>query len=280
MGPPVFVVGCPRSGTTLVRRMLNAHPNLSVGPETLFLSVLQNIEKQRWHQLSQFGITQAQWQSHIRELFSWVHSQRAEREGKARWVDKTPGYAVILDYVDQLYPDCQVIHLLRDPHDVVDSWRRRVGPVKAREAVKAWPQHVRAAHVFRDKHSPERFTEIRYEDLVASPKDVMSDLIAWLGEPWDEAILDLPRSSKSDEPGAEALQKRWKKWLGSPEDEKDIGKAPPPPWKRDERTRSSTQISTSSVGVGKRGSNRIRNAPYFLELDLICRDLMRELGYA
>ena len=80
------------------------------------MSVLLDIENQRWNQLSLFGITQAQWHSQIRELFSWVHTQRAEREGKSRWVDKTPGYALILDFIDELYPDCQVIHLLRDPH--------------------------------------------------------------------------------------------------------------------------------------------------------------------
>lgn len=259
--------------------MLNAHPNLSCGPETLFLSVLLDIENQRWNQLSLFGITQAQWHSQIRELFSWVHTQRAEREGKSRWVDKTPGYALILDFIDELYPDCQVIHLLRDPHDVIDSWRRRLGPVKSRQAVKAWPSHVRAARAFRDKHPSDRFTEVRYEELVASPKDVMSALLSWLGEPWDEAILDLPRASKSDEPGAEALQRRWEEWLGKPKGE-SLGKASPPRWKRDERTRSSTHISTSSIGVGKRGSNRLLNAPYFLELDLTCRDLVRELGYA
>lgn len=277
MGPPVFIVGCPRSGTTLLRRMVNAHPNLSAGPETHFLIVLKNIEVLRWNQLSLFGITQAQWHSHVRELFSWVHSQRAEREGKSRWVDKTPGYALILDFIDELYPDSQIIHLLRDPHDVVDSWRRRVGPVKAREAVKAWPEHVRAARAFRDKHSPDRFTEIRYEELVANPKDVMSALLSWLGEPWDEAILDLPRARR-DEPDAEGLQQRFEKWLGNPEEE-TVGTARAPFWKRDERTRSSTQISTTSIGVGRRGSNRIRNAPYFLELDLTCRDLMRESGY-
>ena len=86
-------------------------------------------------QLARFGLTQEQWREHVKELFVWVHEQYAERQGKPRWADKTPGYALILDYVDSLFPDCQVIHVIRDPRDVLDSWVRRWGFAQGRYAV-------------------------------------------------------------------------------------------------------------------------------------------------
>jgi hypothetical protein len=277
MGPPVFVVGCPRSGTTLLRKLLDGHPDLSSGPETHFLVKLMEIEQNWWSQLSLYGLTQEEWRSHVTDFFSWVHEQRALRNGKSRWIDKTPGYALILDFIDELYPDCQVIHIVRDPHDVIDSWRRRVGNLKGRHAVRAWPEHVQAARAFRDKHPADRYTEIRYEELVSTPKDVMSGVLSFLGEPWDERVIDPPDSGKAERKESDAMKRRRAKWLGITEAE-----APPAStkvWAPEQRAKPSG-ISTSSVGVGMRGMNRLVNAPFFLELDLTCKDLVRELGYA
>lgn len=257
--------------------MINNHPNLSSGPETLFLSTLLNIERSQWYHLAQYGLTQSEWQSHIRDLFSSVHNRRAESEGKSRWVDKTPGYALILDFIDELYPDCQVIHVVRDPHDVIDSWRRRLGVVKAHRAVKAWPRHVLAARAFRDKQPPNRFTEIRYEDVVMDPKGVMSSLLSWLGEPWDETILDLSQSSQSGSSIPDMRQQLWQRWLGNPVGL--VGPASKPRWKPVESARNSSEVSTGSVGTGRHGVNRLINAPYFLELDLRAHALVREFGY-
>jgi Sulfotransferase family len=280
---PIFVVGCPRSGTTLIRAMLDRHPNLSCGPETLLLDAFAHLEKRRWQQLRHFGIDREQWRMQVRDLFTWVHSQRAEREGKGRWVDKTPGYALILDFIDDLYPDCQVVHVVRDPHDVIDSWRRRLGPIAARGAVTKWPQHVRAARSFRDSHPADRFTEIRYEDLVSEPRKVMEPLLDWLHEPWNDEIIDLsrPRAKRANPQPRTA---RWSTWIGSDSDDDEAAGTTPPPT-RWQKGRSSSHrpagrtISTDSVGAGRRGASRLINAPYFLELHVRSKDLLRELGY-
>jgi len=278
---PVFVVGCPRSGTTLVRQMLDHHPNLSCGPETLLLDTFAQLENRRWRQLRQFGVDREQWRSQIRDLFTWVHAQRADRYGKGRWVDKTPGYALILDFIDDLYPDCQVVHIMRDPHDVIDSWRRRLGPVAARQAVTKWPQHIRAARDFRDSHPSDRFTEIRYEDLVSEPRKVMESLLCWLHEPWDEDVISLSRNgSRQSRPKRPAGG--WQKWIGSDSDEDTGGdeEPPPTPWQKMRSPRKSRTISTGSVGAGRRGARRLINAPYFLELHIRSNDLLDELGYS
>lgn len=115
----------------------------------------------------------SQRRANIRDLFSSVQEQRARVKNKTRWADKTPANALIPDFIDDLYPDCQVVHVTRDPLDVIDFWRRRVGSLKARQGVHVWPKRVTAAGAFGDAHSGDRYTEIRYENLVAQPEKVM-----------------------------------------------------------------------------------------------------------
>ncbi|MGO9344625.1 MAG: sulfotransferase family protein [Acidimicrobiales bacterium] len=277
MDRPIFVVGCPRSGTTLVRTILNTHPNLSSGPETHFLASLAEIERSGWHQLWLYGFTQEEWHSQVRDLFTRVHTQLAEREGKPRWVDKTPGYALILDYIDQLYPDCQVIHVIRNPRDVIDSWRRRWGFKRAGHAVGTWSQHVRAARAFGDRHSADRYKEIRYEELVSTPKEVLVELLSWLHEPWDDDVLDLtrPTSLRTKRRNAGGMKERRDEWLG-----KSVRTEPVLENEQARTGKKRSEIMSSSVGVGIRGQSRILNVPYFVQLELTCRDLVKELGYA
>jgi hypothetical protein len=211
--------------------------------------------------------------------------------GKVRWADKTPAYALILDFIDDLYPDCQVIHVIRDPLDVIDSWRRRVGNLQARQVVRSWPEHIRAARAFRDTHSADRYTEIRYEDLVAQPKEVMSPVVTWLGEPWHEGVLHLPprKRARPLEPD-ERMRRQKARWLGNPieEDSSESGisdsggashDAPDTQNRWSFKTKDPNTIVSTSVGVGSRGRNLLVNAPYLIQLERVAGPLVRELGY-
>lgn len=279
MSRPVFIVGCPRSGTTLLRQLLRAHPNLSCGPETHFLENMASLEEKRWKELARFGLSKSEWHMRVRDLFTWVHEHYAEEHGKIRWIDKTPGYALILDYIDQLYPDCQVIHVVRNPRDVIDSWRRRWGLSQAWAATWKWPQHVRAARAFRESHSEDRYIEVRYEDLVKDPREVVQKLISWLDEPWDEAVL-APRPRQVNK----GRQEKVRQWNEDPSLEHG-GDLLLPKGKESKPRTGSTHAAkqtpfSSSVGVGSRGSNRLVNAPFYLWLDFRAGDLVREMGYA
>jgi Sulfotransferase family len=291
MERPIFVVGCPRSGTTLVNRMLDQHSSISCGSESFVLERLYQIEKRTWVELQHLGVTQVQWRNHVRDLFSWIHEQRAESKGKGRWADKTPTYALILDYIDDLYPDCQVLHVIRDPRDVIDSWRRRVGTLAAREAVRAWPTHVEAARAFGRGKSPERYFEIRYEELVVQPEKVMSSVISWLGEPWEGQILQLPPRKRSKPQTPEQRERRKRaRWLGQPVEEPQIqtqqdpqaevrsSDAPSDPRRWAIQAPPATIVATS-VGTGSRGTNFLINAPFLLELERVAGPLVGELGY-
>lgn len=195
--PPIFLVGCPRSGTTMLRQILDSHPAISCGPETRFLWGMRGIEERNWSSLAGFGLTIDEWHDEVRRLFESLHRRYAQSQGKTRWADKSPDYALMLDYIETLYPDCQVIHAVRDPHDVVQSWIDFYGTRSVRRAADSWVRYVRAAHEFARSHPEHRALEVRYEDLVGDPEQTLRKLFAWLGEPWEEKVLEFDRRSHS-----------------------------------------------------------------------------------
>ena len=225
--PPIFVVGCPRSGTTLLRVILDSHPSISCGPESRFLYGMRGIEERNWSTLVGFGLSLDEWHANVRSLFEAFHRRYADHQGKARWADKSPDYALMLDYVDTLYPRSQIVHIVRDPRDVIDAWRRFYGVKSVPRAARAWVRYVRSAHEFAVNHPADRVLELRYEDLVRQPEETLRALFAWLGEPWDDEVLHF-----ADRPhrfGAEPLRHDGK-------------------WKED-----NTEVRTTSIGVGHRG---------------------------
>jgi hypothetical protein len=195
--PPIFVVGCPRSGTTMLRQILDSHPAISCGPETRFLWGMRGIEERNWSSLAGFGLTLDEWHDKVRELFESLHGNYARSQGKTRWADKSPDYALMLDYVEALYPQCQVVHLVRDPNDVVQSWIRFYGVRSVRRAAQSWVRYVRAAHDYARTHPADRALEIRYEDVVGNPERSLQELFTWLGEPWTPEVLDFDQHAHS-----------------------------------------------------------------------------------
>jgi hypothetical protein len=194
--PPIFIVGCQRSGTTLLRLILDAHPNISCGPETLFLvDFAERLTGERhWQHLAQFGFPRDYWQEKVAGLFDAVQSDYARRRGKARWADKTARYAVHLDQIDLLFPTCQVVHIIRDGRDVVASHRDRWGYLSALKAVRKWPWYVRAARRAGARLAAQgRYHEVRYENLVTDPEPTLRELLGFLGEPWDDTVLEHDR---------------------------------------------------------------------------------------
>lgn len=213
---PIFIVGCPRSGTTLMRAMLDSHPRIACGPETLFLQDLVRMDAEHWHRLQRFGVDRQTWRHHHREMLVWLHTEYARHFDKPRWADKSPGYALILDEIDELFPDAQVLHVIRDGRDVVASWTTRWGARSVRAAIAAWPRHILSARRWGGQQSEDRYREVRYEQLVADPRQVLSEILEWLGEPWDDAVLRFgetrhhlgEREFKADERSDEARFRR------------------------------------------------------------------------
>lgn len=209
---PVFVGACPRSGTTLVRVMLDAHPDLAIPGETRIL-VDGYRARGRWGNLED--------PANRRRVARWVVDREvsrhkrlnpdtdelvermiaapptigavlsagfhlyAERQGKARWGDKRPSLVLNLDAVFAMFPDAQFVNVVRDPRAAVASIRRvgrqqGWGRSDLAGAVDTWERSLRAADRWRRRLRPDQFHELRYEDLVADPEAALERLVAFL----------------------------------------------------------------------------------------------------
>lgn len=215
-----FIVGLPRSGTTLLATMLNAHSELCVPPETHYFS------EPRWAWLRAraprdaqaclrfmdrllnspafraFGFNVEERTQIIGEacagpighgrILHTVLGTYASRAGKTRWVEKTPRHLEARDRIRAALPEARFLHLVRDPRDVLLSLRRV--PWNRRTAGGHYRRWRRAARAF---DSDPCCLELRYEDLLGRPRRTLATTLDFLGLPWEEAVL---------QPGAVARQ--------------------------------------------------------------------------
>lgn len=215
---PIFIVGCPRSGTTLLQLMLHAHPAIAIPPENRFLlemydnreqfgdlrergnrrKVAQFIVRRRRSKLRDFGLDPDQTLRRIvREAptvgaaAEVVFRSYAERFGKRRWGDKRPAYIQRLDVVLRLFPDAQIIHIVRDGRDCVSSLKRMPWwEGGSMSAIRIWRAAIIKGRRARARLPEHAYIEVRYEDLVTNPDVELRRLCAFLDEDFDEAMLE------------------------------------------------------------------------------------------
>lgn len=187
---PIFLVGCQRSGTTMLRLVLDSHSRISCGPETRFLTSMERIVGSDWERLSRFGFERDDWLRRIADFFGGIHDDYARGRGKARWADKTPLYAMALPFVTEVFPDAQIVHVIRDGRDVVVSHRKRFGYWSAVKCVVKWPRYIHTARAAGRRMPPDRYYELRYEEAVREPEKALRGLFEFLGEPWEPGVLD------------------------------------------------------------------------------------------
>jgi hypothetical protein len=191
---PIFVIGCHRSGTTLLRRILNAHPHIACPPETFFL----------FHFLDFLGestsrtglgsmVGEGQVDDAIRGAAFQFHEAFRVGEGKPRWADKTPSYLSRLPDLRRLAPEgTQYVAILRDPFDICYSIYNRNWFIErhSTDILENTLIFLRRAlgelHAFVESGVPY---VLRYEDMVSDPESRLRPLCDFLGEPWDDALL-------------------------------------------------------------------------------------------
>src|SRR3954469_12694891 len=88
---PIFIVGCGRSGTTLLRLMLDSHPQIAAGEETKFLTALEQILGEHWRLLQTYGFNRAWWLERMRAFYGGFMAEYAARRGERRWGGKDAG---------------------------------------------------------------------------------------------------------------------------------------------------------------------------------------------
>jgi hypothetical protein len=220
---PILIVGCPRSGTTLVRDLLRSHPRVTFPLESRWIPALYRAhgdpvdataarraardllgtwEISTWG----LGLTPRELEHHrsFAGLVSQLYETWAVREGKPRWGDKTPLYILELEVMLHLFPDAQVINLVRDGRDVALSLLAQPwGPSNVRTAAMMWRRAMRAGRRASGWVPHGQFLEVRYESLLAAPERELRGVCAFLEEPFDPAVLTasrLPTPSGSPNP--------------------------------------------------------------------------------
>ena len=206
---PVFLVGCHRSGTTLVRYLLDAHPAFACPPESKFIAGIEAFltYPQSLRGLVTLGVSPEKMLAALAALIARVFDEYTRERGKRRWVDKTPNYARLLPLIDRLFGyECLYLFLIRHPLDTIDSLKRfppfsLADPedpdvaatihAHGRDGV-AWAYHWRDVNERLSAFSgelPGRSLLFKYEDLVADPSAVAARILAFLGEePTDDLV--------------------------------------------------------------------------------------------
>jgi hypothetical protein len=220
--PPVFpfVVGSGRSGTTLLRAMLDSHPLLAVPDEVSFIVRLSSPHYavrygwprrfdaaactdlllasgafRRWRlpEAEVRAALAAPAPTDLPDVVRRVYALFAALQGKPRYADKTPTHVLHLPRLGRLFPESRFVHLVRDGRDVALSYCSVAwGPSTVAEAAVEWRRRVAAGRRAGRRLGAGRYLEVPYESLVASPEPVLRKVCAFLALPYDPAMLDYP----------------------------------------------------------------------------------------
>ncbi len=212
----LFLVGCPRSGTTLLQSMVATHSQIASFPESHFL--LATSRTWRGRLLHKAGLVSPEMRRRLRQFlteighpelmpttayrlrpfiktFAALLDQLALAQGKTRWLEKTPGHLYYIHDFEQALPDARFIHLIRNGADVVASlyevtnrypkqWGRGY---TIEQCVANWNHSVALSlyHCAKPNHLC-----VTYEQLVADPAATLGTICQFIDVPWEAAMLD------------------------------------------------------------------------------------------
>jgi hypothetical protein len=223
---PIFIVGANRSGTTLLRLMLNAHSRIAIPDELVYFHApLAGISREEWRHpsmsqdayrefvdvflrrnqeiLSPLSISALRASifdapSDLRQPYAYTLKEWASTHGKVRWGEKTPGNLFYADVIIDMFPNAQFIYLARDPRAGVHSMLKTslfrgdaVVNALNRRKYDVWGlDHLR-------RHVPsEQRSFLRFEDLVEDPEQTLRFLCTFLGETFEQGMLHYHEGSK------------------------------------------------------------------------------------
>lgn len=206
VAPPFFIVGCVRSGTTLLRNMLCLHERLECPQETHLFRWAEpfgspeynrNYKKAELFKIhrKQDGIRDFDFHYNLgyqftrTGLMNWYGRTYLQQRGNpgGRWFEKTPQHVYNLLLLSEAYPEAKFVHLVRNPLNVVVSiMRGEVMPaMHLHGALNYWLEAAMILSQYR-KLAPDRLLEIRYEDLVRDPDPQIVDILNFIGEPLEQ----------------------------------------------------------------------------------------------
>jgi hypothetical protein len=193
---PIFIVGAPRSGTTLLRSIVDAHPNICCPPwET---GVFDRFDRMLSGDLEIVIDSEQSYPLHKPELVAWCRRScddlfrvLTEKSGKPRWAEKTPAHVFHIDLIHATYPAAQFVHIIRNGRDAVRSLQSQPwAPGNIRWSCHRWVQSVQAGREAGRKLPAAQYLELRYEDLISEPELNIKSLCHFLHEDYAPAMLN------------------------------------------------------------------------------------------
>lgn len=203
---PIVIGGSARSGTTLLRVILDSHQNIYCGPESYLFDAEDNRNHRRIANLSfKFGL-------HKKIIKKMIDKSRCETEfielffdyllnlnKKKRWVDKTPENVRRIDNIFSKFPKAKFVHMIRDGRDVSCSLKHhpknklvngKIVPVDTNkplnQCIERWVNDVKLGLTWRND---PRYFELKYEDLIVNSEQVLRKLFVFLNEPFSKSLL-------------------------------------------------------------------------------------------
>lgn len=233
MKSPVFIVGCDRSGTTLLRLMLNQSPILHIPQESRFLVTLHKNRElygdftksyQRWFFIRDLQTNQATSKTFTFPIFNLtieeaeatlaqaaptdfigasaaMFTASALKCNKQRWGDKTPHQIQHLPFLAQALPDAKFIHMIRDGRDVAVSIRKagwHDGNIL--EIAHYWKKQVETGRSASVLLGANRYFEVYYEQLIEQPETTLKSLCSWLDIEYTPQMLKYYLTAKENIP--------------------------------------------------------------------------------
>lgn len=231
--PFVFVVGCPRSGTTLLQRMLDNHPLLAVANDTHFIPRALSgftdsvnpeltpalVERVRsYHRFDRLGVSDeainraASTATDYRGFVSGLYAEFARSKGKPLGGEKTPDYVRRLPLLHELFPSAKIIHIIRDGRDValslLDWATEKKGPGRLNlwsesplgTSALWWAWQVSSGRNAALHLGPDSYCEVLYESLVAEPEAELQRLASFLDLPYTDAMARFHEGKQRPKP--------------------------------------------------------------------------------
>jgi len=223
---PFFIVGASRSGTTLLRLMLNKHPNICVPnelhffkhfanifdlkegtcvvPQAVFLNRVESYLTSR-EQVFGPGVVESclNYVRHnkiknIKKIYEAILKIWAQSEGKSHWGEKTPANLFYVDVLARMFPLAKFVYLLRDPRGVVNSMNKfKYLPSDTVVNTYNWHRSVTVGYSrLCASTREENRIEVKYENLVQDPSSSMQRILHFLQEPYDASVLSFYKDSE------------------------------------------------------------------------------------